>query len=323
MITLQQTGGHGILLPDYGIGLDGGSAETPYLFVSHAHADHVPRSRQASVYATPATSRLMQQRGFNGTVNQLDFYQPLETGHCKITFYPAGHILGSAMIYIETDEGSLLYSGDCRTPPSPVSEGFDHPENIDYLIVEATFGLPIYRWHDHETLFRSIRKFAQETLDEESTPVFFCYNLGKAQEVMHALAPLNHRIQIHGGGFPLCEIYEDFGFDLGPYEPYNRETVSGSILVTPPTSRNSGMLNHIDSVRTAWVSGWAATDTNPRLSGTDQLIPLSDHLDFFELIDWCKQLQPRHVYITHTPNPEVVLHYLAGEGISASFFSDQ
>ncbi len=318
MITLHQAGYHGIALPDYGIGLDGSNDSTSCVFTSHAHADHIPRTNGQQVYATPATSRLMSLRGYQEPITETEYYQPVETDRARITFYPAGHILGSAMIFVETDEGDLLYSGDCRTPPSPASEGFDYPENIDYLIVEATFGLPIYRWDSHEVLFDQIRKFASDTLNQDATPVFFCYNLGKAQEVMHALAPLQQRVQIHGAGYPLCSVYDEFDINLGNYEAYNRETVKGSILITPSNTRDSGMLNHIKPVKTAYVSGWAAVESRRTQLNVDQLIPLSDHLDFFELIEWCKKLHPRHVYITHTPNSDVVMHYLSQEGISSS-----
>lgn len=318
MITLKQAGYHGISIREIGIGLDGGTVDTPHVFTSHAHADHVPQAKNQHIYASPATARLMQKRGFNGNISEIEFYHPVDTDYARVTLYPAGHILGSAMIYLETEHGNLLYTGDCRTPPSPASEGFDYPANVDYLIVEATFGLPIYRWESHEQLFDQIRSFALNTLEEDTTPVFFGYNLGKAQEIMHALAPLNRRMQIHGAGYPLCQVYEEFGIDLGIYEPYNRETVNGSVLITPSNTRDFGMLNHITPKRTAYVSGWAAVEARRAQLNVDKLIPLSDHLDFFALIEWCKILQPRHTFITHTPNPEVVLHYLEQEDLPAS-----
>ena len=318
MINLQQSGAHGIHLPDYGIALDTSSTSAPHLFVSHAHADHAPRNGNLHVHATPATSKLLKARGFKVDVTEVDFYHPLETSNARITLFPAGHILGSAMVFIETDEGNLLYTGDCRTPASPATEGFESPARVDYLIVEATFGLPIYRWDTHESLFDEIRSFAQATLDRDANPVFFCYNLGKAQEVMHALSPLNHRVQIHGGGYPLCSVYEDFGIDLGIYEPYDKDTVEDAILITPSNTQDGSMVQNLHKKQLAYVSGWAAVESRRTQLTVDKLIPLSDHLDFFELITWCKQLRPRHVYITHTPNPDVVQHYLSREQISSS-----
>ncbi|MGM0739760.1 MAG: hypothetical protein ACQETM_11445, partial [Bacteroidota bacterium] len=50
----------------------------------------------------------------------------------------------------------------------------------------------------------------------------------------------------------------------------------------------------------------------------DALIPLSDHLDFFQLLDVCRKLAPRHAWLTHSPDPTVALHYLQQEGFSCS-----
>ncbi|MDZ7689941.1 MAG: hypothetical protein U5K69_02100 [Balneolaceae bacterium] len=51
----------------------------------------------------------------------------------------------------------------------------------------------------------------------------------------------------------------------------------------------------------------------------DELIPLSDHLDFFELINLCKTLDPKQILITHTPNASVVRHYLNKLEIESRF----
>lgn len=321
MLDYRLSGYHGIVLPNPEVGLDVAGPVTKHIFVSHAHADHLPRDRHMQVYATAPTARLMQARGFKGDVQLLEFENPLELDSCRITLYPAGHILGSAMIGIEADDGHTLYTGDAKNPPSPVSEGFSHPPagEVDYLITEATFGLPIYRWPAQEVLFSDIRQFATDALDEGYTPVFLGYNLGKAQEIMHALSPLDRPIQIHGAGFELCKIYEEFGQDIGSYTRYDRQTVQdGCILVTPSSSLDQPMLSNIRKKRVAYVSGWATHEARRAQMNIDARIPLSDHFDFFELLQFCEALAPKHVYLTHSPNTSIAERYLADKGISAS-----
>jgi putative mRNA 3-end processing factor len=317
-MDILQAGYHGIVLPKYSIGLDTDSTTTDHVFISHAHADHVPRSRKGSVYATPPTAALMKARGFTGDIKLLNFHEQLILGDAQVTFYPAGHILGSAMTYIESPEGTLLYTGDFRSPPSPASEGFECPENVDFFITEATFSLPIYRWKPHDIIFKEICDFADDALSNRIVPVFLTYNLGKAQEVMMALAPTKIPVQIHNAGYPLCLVYEQFGLNLGNYSKYNRETVQNGALVTPMSTLDSPMIQNIRKKRIAYCSGWAALESRRAQSNVDKLIPLSDHIDFFELIELCKKLHPKHVYITHTPNPDVVQHYLTQAGISSS-----
>jgi putative mRNA 3-end processing factor len=316
-MKIQKTGYHGLYFPDLKISVDGYHPEAETVFVSHAHADHMPRNRLANVAATLPTLDLMKRRGFTGNGFSLPFFQVFETKRCSVTLYPAGHILGSAMIYIESDEGTLLYTGDYRIPPSPVTEGFKAPEHADILITEATFALPIYKWKTHEELADEIRNFALESLNDGYTPVFLGYNLGKAQELIHFLAPLNHPVMIHGAGYALCDVYENHGISLGQYMAYDPNTCEGKILVAP----GAGIVSSLTKKRIAYCSGWASDESRRTQLNADKLIPVSDHLDFFELIRFCKKLAPRNVYITHTPNSSVVEYYLEKEGINSSYLN--
>jgi putative mRNA 3-end processing factor len=73
---------------------------------------------------------------------------------------------------------------------------------------------------------------------------------------------------------------------------------------------NNGLASHIKKKRLAYCSGWATRKRTRSRLNIHTYIPLSDHLDFFELIRLCKKLNPQTVYLTHTPNPDVVQHYL-------------
>jgi len=318
MLKIKKSGSHGFTLPNLDIGLDVSGKDTTFTFISHAHADHMPRSSKAKVYASPATAKLMEARGFRGQVEILDFFQPLNIDQARITFYPAGHILGSAMTLVESEEGNILYTGDFRNPPSPTSEGFQIPDAIDYLITEATFSLPIYRWTDYDIIFEEIRSFAASSLSEGFIPVFLAYSLGKTQELMHALAPLEQPIQVHQSAFPLCKIYNEMGVDLGSYSKFKKNTDSDYILITPGMGSSNSILHSIPKTKIAYVSGWAALEPRGMSMNVDKRIPLSDHIDFFELISLCEQIRPKKVLITHTPNSKVICHYLNERNIDAS-----
>lgn len=318
-MNITKAGYHGILLPDLNIGFDYSGTNSQHIFISHAHADHMPRKRNRSVYCTKNTYKLMQRRGYTGNATILDFGEPVQTDHARITLYPAGHILGSAMVFVESKEGTVLYTGDYRTPPSPASEGFEIPDRVDHLITEATFGLPIYKWESIDSLTAEVQNFASHSLENGYTPVFLAYNLGKAQEIMHMLAPLDHPVQIHGAGYKMCKVYEEAGFNLGHYETYDRESCEGNILITTTTALNNGFASNVRNKRIAYCSGWATREATRSQLAVDKLIPLSDHLDFFELIQLCEELNPKMVHITHTPNPDVVRHYLDEQNINSTF----
>lgn len=318
-MNITKAGYNGILLPDYNIGFDFSSSKADHIFISHAHSDHMPYESSKPVYCTRNTFKLMQKRGYRGEAHVLSFGKPLQWPNAQITLFPAGHILGSAIVFVETEEGSVLYTGDYRTPPSPATEGFECPEQVDHFITEATFSLPIYKWAPYDKLIQDVQQFALHTLEEEHTPVFLAYNLGKAQEVMHMLAPTGLPVQIHGAGYKLCEIYEEANIELGNYESYNRDTCEGKVLITTNSAINNGFASNVKNKRLAYCSGWAARESSRTQLTVDKLIPLSDHLDFFELIALCKKLNPQKVHITHTPNASVVQHYLDELNIESRF----
>jgi len=319
LINIKKAGYHGILLSDYSIGFDFSTPDAQHIFISHAHADHMPYKSKEPVYCTENTFKLMQKRGYRDEANLLSFGETVQLPKAQVTLFPAGHILGSAMVYVETNEGSVLYTGDYRTPPSPASEGFEYPKQVDHLITEATFSLPVYKWAPYDELIEEVQQFAIQTLDEGYTPVFLAYNLGKAQEVMNMLAPTELPLQIHGAGFKLCEVYEEAGIELGNYETYNRLTCEGKVLITTNSAINNGFASNVKKKKLAYCSGWAARESSRAQLTVHKLIPLSDHLDFFELINLCKKLNPKKVHITHTPNASVVQHYLDELNIDSRF----
>merc|ERR1711974_524204 len=77
----------------------------------------------------------------------LDYRQSVTLGDYKdpvtVTFYPAGHIAGSAQALIEYRGARLVISGDYKRRPDPTCEPFEVVP-CDVFITEATFGLPVF-----------------------------------------------------------------------------------------------------------------------------------------------------------------------------------
>src|SRR5438552_3734427 len=82
----------------------------PRAILSHAHSDHAIAGLR-EVWATPDTIALHRRRHpeWNGTARELPTGESFERGPTRLTFFPAGHILGSVQIYIEERGRSLLY----------------------------------------------------------------------------------------------------------------------------------------------------------------------------------------------------------------------
>jgi metallo-beta-lactamase family protein len=78
------------------------------------------------------------------TIKQLtavEYNQPFEpVPGVRITLLDAGHILGSSVILIESEEKRILFSGDLGRKGMPIIQDPAKVEDIDYMILESTYG---------------------------------------------------------------------------------------------------------------------------------------------------------------------------------------
>src|SRR5262245_66536502 len=100
--------------------------------------------RHEMALCTPATAALYQHRLGRRPVLEMPYREPLEWGGLRLTTYPAGHCLGSAMLLAEDGEKRLLYTGDFKLGESATAVRAQLPE-ADVLVIESTYGHPLYR----------------------------------------------------------------------------------------------------------------------------------------------------------------------------------
>lgn len=131
--------------------------------------------------------------------------EPLPGG-AQVTFVPAGHILGAAIIELRLDDNGttrrLVFSGDLgvqgsRLLPAPRTVG-----RPDYLIMESTYG---DREREDEgdrteTLFRIIR----DTRERGGKVIIPSFAVGRTQEVLTRLNDL-----VEAGRLPGLRVYVD------------------------------------------------------------------------------------------------------------------
>src|SRR5438105_10265266 len=158
----------GVYLPEQHLWLDPRQPR-PRAVISHAHSDHVADHPLA--YATPATRRLVTHRRRKpsaGTVEAFPYGEPIALNGCVVTFYPAGHVIGSAQTLVETDFGRILYTGDLRTRAGFTSTPAQ-PMPADVLILESTFGKPHYRFPDASEVIAAMLSWCKSVLDAGAT----------------------------------------------------------------------------------------------------------------------------------------------------------
>src|SRR4051812_33160755 len=114
----------GLMLTAAGLAVDVRRRQ-PRGFVSHAHADHMARHELA--LCTAPTARLYQHKFGARPVREINYREPLEFGPLRLTTYPAGHCLGSAMLLADNGVTKLLYTGDFKLGSSATAEKAELP----------------------------------------------------------------------------------------------------------------------------------------------------------------------------------------------------
>ncbi len=106
-------------------------------------------------------------------------------------FINAGHILGSGMIEVRAKENgreiSVLFSGDVGRYDMPLNLNPDRPPEVDYLVVESTYG---NRKHPETDPFSQIQEVAQKVIDTEGILMIPSFAVGRAQQLILILREL-------------------------------------------------------------------------------------------------------------------------------------
>jgi len=280
----------------------------PHGFVSHAHTDHLGPHELA--YCTPATACLYRLRmGARRRVTEIPYRQPLEFGDVRLTTFPAGHCLGSAMILIEGAEGSLLYTGDFKLGESATAERAELPR-ADVLVMESTFGKPRYRMPPRSQTIEQLLEICRDALARGCTPVLHAYPLGKSQEATRILTDAGIPVLQHPTIFAVSQAYMECGVDLGDVRLFDPKLVPGRAVITMPQRWREFRLAGIRRPVSIAVTGWALDSPTKYRWGVDHALPLSDHADFDELLEAAERVGADEIYCLHGP-PEFVGHLQA------------
>lgn len=287
----------GVLLPDLGLWLDPWD-NRELAFVSHAHSDHT--GRHAEAILSVGTASLMRARlgAPKGIEHALEFGERREFNGFAATLLPAGHVLGSAQIFIESDAGSLLYTGDFKLRPGLSAEPAGSCP-AQTLVMETTYGLPRYRFPPSDAVIRDVVRFCVECREDGDTPVLLGYSLGKAQEILVALRGAGLDIMLHASVWSITRIYEGHGMSFPPYEKLDPQKIDGHVLICPPSVSGSRMLARVARKKVAVLTGWAMNSGAAFRYRCDAAFPLSDHADYTDLLRHVERVQPQRVLTLH------------------------
>lgn len=286
----------GIYLPALDLWLDP-SEEKPAVFLSHGHADHA-RGSHGLALCTEATAGVHRSRGGTGSRHQIHAYgEAFDFRGSRLTFLPAGHIVGSAQLLVEHGDERLVYSGDLKLAPALCADPAV-VESCDHLIVESTFGLPIFRFPPVAEVRQRIVDEARKALADGEVPVFAGYALGRGQELVDVLSEAGIPVLVHGAVARFLDLYRRHTGRALAAEPYERERISGHAVVGP-SSFCRQLATSAKETRIVAVSGWALLDNARARYGADALVPYSDHSGFDELVTYVGQTGAKRIDVVH------------------------
>lgn len=290
----------GIYLPEADLWLD------PHFgveraFISHAHSDHV--ARHQLTFSSELTLDLMRARygvKESSSFHALPMRQVFEWEGWQLRLFPAGHIVGSAMLHLTrvADGATLLYTGDYKLRQGLSSERCELLP-ADTLIMETTFGLPQFHFPPTAETVAAMLKWVHETLDDGGIPVLLGYSLGKAQEILCALGEAGLPVMVHKSILEMTEVVAPLLGKLPRYRLFDPAQAAGHVLLFPPSGARSLALRKLKTCRTAMLSGWAMQPGAKYRYQVDEVFPLSDHADYPELLETVETVRPRRVYLVH------------------------
>lgn len=288
--------------------------------VTHGHADHA-RAGHGAVLATRETLDIMAVRygqNFTGSRQVALPGQGVTMKGVEFTFWPAGHVLGSAQIAVEMDGLRIVVSGDYKRAHDPTCAPF-RPVICDVFITEATFGLPVFRHPlargEADKLIASVGMFP------ERTHIVGAYALGKAQRMVALIREAGHDapIYIHGAMEKLMGFYAAEGIALGDIRKVaaaDRKTLAGSIVICPPSAIQDLWARKFPDPVTAFASGWMRTRARARQRGVELPLIVSDHADWDELCATIREVEAGEVWVTHGQE-DALVHWCMAQGIRA------
>jgi putative mRNA 3-end processing factor len=287
--------------------------------ITHGHSDHA-RSGHGAVLATPETLDLMRLRygeDFAGSVQPVAYGEKVRLGSMDVSFHPAGHVLGSAQIKVESHGCRIVASGDYKDVPDPTCAPFELVP-CDVFITEATFGLPVFR---HGDPMAEVRKLLSSVeLFPERGHLVGAYSLGKAQRVIALIraAGYDKPIYLHGAMETITRYYQtrvDLG-ELRAVRDAGKADLAGAIALCPRSALQDRWTRRFPDPVAAFASGWMRVRARARQRGVELPLVISDHCDWGGLTATIAATGASDVWVTHGAE-EALVHWCEMRGLKA------
>ena len=285
--------------------------------ITHGHADH-SRYGHKKYITHHQNIPIIKQRLGNVNLKGLDWNESFSINNVKFSLHPAGHIIGSSQVRVESKGEVWVYTGDYKIENDGISGQFT-PIKCHSLITECTFGLPVFKWQPQEEIFHQINAWWAENKNDKMTSVILGYSLGKAQRILNYLDTSIGKIYTHAAIENMTNVLRT-SHNFPKTERITKDTkkqdLIGNIVIAPPSTQGSPWIRKMVPYVTGSASGWMSTRGARRRRAIDKGFALSDHADWDGLLSAIKSTECEKVICTHGYT-DIFAKYLKSLGYDA------
>jgi putative mRNA 3-end processing factor len=287
--------------------------------ITHAHSDHARWGNDAYLAHEFSASIMRHRLGKDIRLETIRYNEPVQINGVKFTFFPAGHIIGSSQILVEYRGERWVFTGDFKTENDGLSTPFE-PVKCHTLIMESTFGLPVYQWQPQQAIFQEINAWWRNNANKGNCSVILGYSLGKAQRILknvdHSIGP----VYVHGAVDAIHQALRADGHLLPATIKADlkddKKLYRNALVIAPPSAAGSPWLRKFEPYSLAVASGWMALRGARRRNAADRGFILSDHADWQGLNDAVQWSGAERVIVTHGYSA-VFARWLREKGLQA------
>jgi metallo-beta-lactamase family protein len=193
------------------------------LLVTHAHIDHigripkfvkegfkgriistVPTKQLAEIMLYDTVRILAQQAKKLGTLpvyeeqdvdkvfrqwHTEEYYEKVPLAdHLHLEIKDAGHMLGSAMMFLTLGSETMVFTGDLGNSPTPLLRDTDSIEGAKYLLMEAVYGDRNHE--DRETRKERLAQAIRDSIAQGGVLLMPAFSIERTQEFLYELNDL-------------------------------------------------------------------------------------------------------------------------------------
>ena len=265
-------------------------------FLSAASTTFHPKVPQ--VIATEETIKILEAFRKKPNALKCQYNRPFSIGRLRIELLPSGSVLGGASLFVETDQGKLLYAPQLQPHRIPTVRAMQL-KKAQVLVLGAAHPDPSQSMPNRKREKDRLLETIQSMIKHGVYPVLLCETIGTAQELTKLLSDHEVPVAVHDSIFKVNNIYEDYGSRLGSYTKYSRKYAKQKVTVFPlPTKAGSALPPSLPDVPILCVESTCEARTT--LSGCRQQTErfhLNLTCDGPDMRDLIAAVSPKELYI--------------------------